>query len=67
MKQPAIVRLLTAMAGLHFLAACASAPHVKLEAPPVDGDLELRQAAFEELRPRSAVEIESGIKVKLIR
>ena len=61
MKRPAIVRTLTAMAGLH-LVACASTPHVKLEAPPVDGDVELRRAAFEELRPRSAVEIESGIK-----
>lgn len=60
MKQPAIVRTLTAMAGLH-LVACGP-PHVKLDAPPVDGDLKARQAAFEELRPRSELEVESGIK-----
>jgi hypothetical protein len=61
MTRPAIVRILTAMAGLH-LVACGGAPHVKLNAPPVDGDIKTRQAAFEELRPRSELEIESGIK-----
>jgi hypothetical protein len=61
MTRPAIIRTLTAMAGLH-LVACARPPHVKLEAPPVDGTLEVRQAAFEELRPRSEFELESGIK-----
>ena len=60
MKRPAIVRTLTAMAGLH-LAACGP-PHVKLDAPPVDADLAARRAAFEELRPRSELEVESGIK-----
>lgn len=61
MKRPATARFCAVLAGLHLI-ACGGPPHVKLNAPPVDGDLKARQAAFEELRPRSEVEIESGLK-----